>query len=126
MALPLDDQKIARCTLSHIPNLMFPVTQERVDTGRPRLLSDRLSWRHRARPSATLHETQACPPCDGANLITFYLTPIQSEMQPRRCTRKFSADAPHAHPRAGPPADTPSPAPPQLPRRASASAGRSS
>ena len=36
MRLPLDDQKIARCTLSHIPNLMFPVTQERVDTGRPK------------------------------------------------------------------------------------------
>src|ERR1700677_4419511 len=31
----------------------------------------RLSWRHRARPSATLHETQACPL--GANLNDFFV-----------------------------------------------------
>jgi hypothetical protein len=37
-------------------NLMFPV-KERVDTGRLDC-PNRLSWRHRARPSATLHEIQ--------------------------------------------------------------------
>ncbi len=118
MQQPLDDQKIARCAVLHIPNLMFPVTQERVDTGRPRLLSDRLSWRHRARPSATLHETQACPPCEGANLITTYLTPFAAELQPGWC---INENAPHAHPRAAPPAYIPQPAPPQIPRRAPAS-----
>ncbi len=47
------------------PNLMFPVAdafQERVDTGTK--CSVRLSWRLRARPSATLHEIQICGEAD--------------------------------------------------------------
>jgi hypothetical protein len=47
------------------PNLMFPgfaAIQERVDTGTT--CSVRLSWRLRARPSATLHEIQICREAD--------------------------------------------------------------
>ena len=51
--------------LAASPNLMFPSPirfwirhQERVDTVVSDCLS-RLSWRHRARPSATLHKIQA-------------------------------------------------------------------
>src|ERR1700679_268693 len=40
---------------SHVPRL-----RARVDTILP-FCAGRLSWRHRARPSTTLHETQACP-----------------------------------------------------------------
>jgi hypothetical protein len=51
------------------PNLMFPASlrslKERVDTV-IRNCSGRLSWRHRARPSTTLHEIQARP--KGANM----------------------------------------------------------
>ena len=42
---------------SHVPRFPFE-NQERVDTVVSDCLS-RLSWRHRARPSATLHEIQA-------------------------------------------------------------------
>jgi hypothetical protein len=36
-----------------------PCFQERVGTGHPGyMIPDRLPWRHRARPSATLHEIQ--------------------------------------------------------------------
>src|SRR5271163_4865079 len=42
---------------SHVPHFPFG-SQERVDTDVSDCLS-RLSWRHRARPSATLHEIQA-------------------------------------------------------------------
>jgi hypothetical protein len=46
---------------SHVPRRRLQVWrrhQERVDTDVSDCLS-RLSWRHRARPSATLHEIQA-------------------------------------------------------------------
>jgi hypothetical protein len=39
-----------------------PCFQERVGTGHPGyMIPDRLPWRHRARPSATLHEIQVRP-----------------------------------------------------------------
>ena len=42
---------------SHVPRF-----QERVGTGHPGyMIPDRLPWRHRARPSATLHEIQVHP-----------------------------------------------------------------
>src|SRR5580658_8332413 len=53
-------------------------TQERVDT----ILPDcpgRLSWRHRARPSATLHEIQARS--QGANLNVYVVTQAPGAMQ---------------------------------------------
>jgi hypothetical protein len=63
--------------LKRPPNLMFPALKRaRVDT----ILLDcpgRLSWRHRARPSATLHETQACPL--GANLNDSLVPQPQSQ-----------------------------------------------
>ena len=38
-----------------------PCFQERVGTSHPGyMIPDRLPWRHRARPSATLHEIQVC------------------------------------------------------------------
>ena len=57
--------------LKRPPNLMFPAFKPaRVDTILL-VCPGRLSWRHRARPSATLHETQACPL--GANLNDFFV-----------------------------------------------------
>jgi hypothetical protein len=42
---------------SHVPRF-----QERVGTSHPGyMILDRLPWRLRARPSATLHEIQVCP-----------------------------------------------------------------
>ncbi len=49
----------ARCDTACTPNLMSLASRRaRVDTDVPNC-SGRLSWRHRARPSATLHEIQA-------------------------------------------------------------------
>src|ERR1700733_10203637 len=59
---------------SHVPRL-----RARVDTILP-FCAGRLSWRHRARPSTTLHETQACPL--GANLNDLVLP--QRECQRKR------------------------------------------
>src|SRR5881398_393925 len=44
------------------PNLMFPVS--RIELTPVRACSVRLSWRLRARPSATLHEIQICREAD--------------------------------------------------------------
>ena len=61
--------EMAAAYAAYTPNLMFPSSrkshQERVDTD-VRSCSGRLSWRHRARPSTTLHEIQARS--KGANL----------------------------------------------------------
>jgi len=55
-ALRAASAKIAEATPeSHVPRL-----RARVDTILP-FCAGRLSWRHRACPSTTLHETQACP-----------------------------------------------------------------
>jgi hypothetical protein len=53
------------------PESHVPRCRARVDTILP-FCAGRLSWRHRARPSATLHETQACPL--GANLNDSFLS----------------------------------------------------
>ena len=60
-ALPvlLNYWDLARCDTALHPRISCsPPSQERVDTDVLDCLS-RLSWRHRARPSATLHEIQA-------------------------------------------------------------------
>jgi hypothetical protein len=56
---------------SHVPRL-----RARVDTILP-FCAGRLSWRHRARPSTTLHETQACPL--GAKLNDLFLSQGQGQ-----------------------------------------------
>src|SRR5271156_3073016 len=64
-------------------------TQERVDT----ILLDcpgRLSWRHRARPSATLHEIQARS--QGANLNTSFLAQSVGDCK-SECAQVFSQQA---------------------------------
>ena len=53
------------------PESHVPRCRARVDTILP-FCAGRLSWRHRARPSATLHEIQACPL--GANLNVFLVS----------------------------------------------------
>jgi hypothetical protein len=53
----LSESKYSTLAESHVPCF-----QERVGTGHPRyMIPDRLPWRLRARPSATLHEIQVRP-----------------------------------------------------------------
>src|SRR5579871_4998460 len=53
----LSESKYVALAESHVPCF-----QERVGTSHPGyMISDRLPWRLRARPSATLHEIQVCP-----------------------------------------------------------------
>ena len=59
---------------SHVPRY-----RARVDTILP-FCAGRLSWRHRARPSTTLHETQACPL--GANLNVLCVSQPISRRKP--------------------------------------------
>ena len=53
----LSESRYSALAESHVPRF-----QERVGTSHPGyMIPDRLPWRHRARPSATLHEIQVHP-----------------------------------------------------------------
>src|ERR1700684_3952994 len=69
---------------SHVPRL-----RARVDTILP-FCAGRLSWRHRARPSTTLHETQACPL--GANLNSYFL-PHGHRVRKGVCSKRYAEGA---------------------------------
>jgi hypothetical protein len=58
-----------RDTGLHPPNLMYPVAFASRRELTPVLCSVRLSWRHRARPSTTLHEIR---PAVARGMFNFY------------------------------------------------------
>jgi hypothetical protein len=80
LAKPLQRKGAEATPESHVLRLR----RTRVDTILL-LCAGRLSWRHRARPSATLHETQACPL--GANMNDSFLSQAHVTRK-RSCSKR--------------------------------------